>query len=44
MKQSYPWYSDTRSGGGWFVKLSGEQHFLGKHPAGAAKPTKLAGR
>jgi integrase len=26
------------------VKVTGEQHFLGKHPAGAARPTKLRGR
>ncbi len=44
MKQSYPWYSDTRSGGGWFVKVRGEQAFLGKHPEGATKPVKRNGR
>jgi integrase len=44
MRQPHPWYSETRSGGGWFVKLSGEQHFLGKHPVGAAKPLKRSGR
>ena len=44
MKQSYPWYSDTRSGGGWFVKVRGEQAFLGKHPEGAPKPVKRNGR
>lgn len=44
MRQPHPWYSETRSGGGWFVKLSGEQHFLGKRPAGAAKPVKRTGR
>lgn len=26
------------------MKLSGVQHFLGKHPAGAAKPIKRSGR
>ena len=44
MRQPHPWHSESRSGGGWFVKLSGEQHFLGKHPAGAAKPIKRSGR
>ncbi|QDU29578.1 Tyrosine recombinase XerD [Anatilimnocola aggregata] len=44
MRQPHPWYSETRSQGGWFVKLSGEQHFLGKHPPGAAKPVKRYGR
>lgn len=44
MRQPHPWYSETRSGGGWFVKLSGDQHFLGKHPVGAAKPIKRSGR
>jgi hypothetical protein len=27
-------------GGGWFVKLNGEQHFLGKHPEDAQPPKK----
>src|SRR5262249_3703850 len=40
MRQPWPWYSETRSGGGWFVKLGGDQHFLGKHPIGAASPEK----
>ncbi|HEX4128920.1 MAG TPA: tyrosine-type recombinase/integrase [Pirellulales bacterium] len=44
MRQPYPWYSETRSGGGWFVKLSNEQHFLGKQPGGIAKPVKRRGR
>lgn len=44
MRQPWPWYSETRTGGGWFVKLSGEQHFLGKHPVVAAKPLKRSGR
>ena len=44
MRQPHPWYSETRSGGGWFVKLSNEQHFLGKQPEGAAKPVKRNGR
>lgn len=44
MRQPHPWHSESRSGGGWFVKLSGEQHFLGKHPVGAAKPIKRSGR
>src|SRR5262245_58029377 len=38
MKTPFPWYSESRSGGGWFVKLDGEQHFLGKHPGHAPKP------
>ena len=40
MKKPFPWYSDTRSGGGWFVKLSGDQNFLGKHPDNAPPPKK----
>lgn len=44
MRKAWPWYSATRSGGGWFVKVNGEQHFLGKNPVGAAKPAKKAGR
>src|SRR5262249_40733464 len=31
---------ETRSGGGWFVKLAGEQHPLGKQPEDAGKPRK----
>lgn len=44
MKQPWPWYSSSRSGGGWFVTLNGNQHNLGKHPVGAAKPVKKNGR
>src|SRR4051794_32476475 len=45
VKKPYPWYSDTRSGGGWFVKLGGGQKFLGKHPEGARPPRRgRAGR
>lgn len=44
MKQPYPWFSESRSGGGWFVKIRGEQTFLGKHPEGAPKPVKRNGR
>lgn len=44
MRQPHPWYSETRSGGGWFIKLNSEQHFLGKHPVGSAKPVKRYGR
>ncbi len=40
MRQPQPWYSETRSRGGWFVKLGGEHHFLGKQPAGTTKPEK----
>jgi hypothetical protein len=40
MKKPFPWYSDTRSGGGWFVKLNGNQNFLGKHPENAPPPKK----
>ena len=40
MREPWPWYSATRSAGGWFVKLNGDQHFLGKHPIGAAQPKK----
>jgi hypothetical protein len=40
MKTPFHWYSGSRSGDGWFVKLDGEQHFLGKHPAHAPKPKK----
>ena len=43
MKKPFPWYSDSRSGGGWFVKLDTEQHFLGKQPADAPKPKKGRG-
>lgn len=38
MKTPSPWYSERRSGGGWFVKLDGEQKFLGKHPDDGSKP------
>lgn len=44
MRRPTPWYSDTRSGGGWFVQLDGEQHHLGKHPEGKAAPKKKNGR
>ena len=44
MREPWPWYSSSRSGGGWFVKLNGEHHLLGKHPAGAADPEKKNGR
>lgn len=44
MKKPWPWYSESRSGGGWFVKLSGEQHSLGKQPEVAGKPQKKKGR
>ena len=40
MKKPFPWFSDTRSGGGWFVKLNGDQNFLGKHPEDAPPPKK----
>src|SRR5262245_3202314 len=40
MKKPFPGYSDTRSGGGWFVKLNGDQNFLGKHPDNAPPPKK----
>ena len=43
MKKPFPWYSESRSGGGWFVKLDGEQHFLGKHPDDTPKPKKGRG-
>ncbi len=38
MKTPFPWYSERRSGGGWFVKLEGEQKFLGKNPDDGSKP------
>jgi len=44
MKTPFPWYSETRSGGGWFVKLNNEQHALGKHPDNAPQPRKRAGK
>jgi integrase len=44
MKKPFPWYTDIRSGGGWFVKLAGEQYPLGKHPDGAPPPHKRDGR
>lgn len=40
MKTPFPWYSERRSGGGWFVKLEGGQKFLGKHTNDAPKPRK----
>jgi hypothetical protein len=40
MKKPFLWYSDTRSGGGWFVKLNGGQNFLGKRPEDAPRPKK----
>lgn len=40
MRQPHPWYSENRSGGGWFVKLAGVHQFLGKHPVGTSKPEK----
>jgi integrase len=40
MKTPFPWYSERRSGGGWFIKFDGDQKFLGKHPADAPKPKK----
>src|SRR4051794_5513261 len=44
MRKPWPWYSDSRSGGGWFVKLGGEQYSLGKHPDGSPPPRKKGGR
>ena len=44
MKHPAPWFSETRSGGGWFVKIHGKQTFLGKHPQGSPRPTKRNGR
>lgn len=44
MKKPWPWYSESRSGGGWFVKLAGEQHPLGKQPDDAGKPRKKKGK
>lgn len=44
MREPWPWYSPTRSGGGWFVKLGGDQHSLGKHPIGLAGPQKKNGK
>lgn len=38
MKTPFPWFSASRSGGGWFVKFGGEQNFLGKHPDDGSKP------
>jgi hypothetical protein len=38
MKKPFPWYSERRSGGDWFVKLDGEPKFLGKHPDDSSKP------
>lgn len=40
MRKPSPWYSKTRSGGGWFVQLDGEQHPLGQHPEGEPAPKK----
>jgi hypothetical protein len=33
-----PWYRASRDA--WYVKIDGQQHLLGKHPAGAPKPKK----
>jgi integrase len=44
MRKPTPWYSTTRSGGGWFVQLDGEQHHLGRHPDGVPAPRKKKGR
>ncbi len=44
MRTPTPWYSKTRSGGGWFVQFDGEQHRLGKHPEGEPAPKKRKGR
>jgi integrase len=44
MRKPMPWYSKTRSGGGWFVQVGGEQHPLGKHPEGEPAPRKKRGR
>lgn len=44
MRKPTPWYSTTRSGGGRFVQLDGEQHHLGKHPEGEPAPKKKKGR
>ena len=38
MKTPSPWFSERRSGGGWFVTLDGEQKLLGKHPNDGSKP------
>jgi integrase len=44
MKKPSPWYTEIRSGGGWFVKLGTDQYPLGKHPEGSPPPHKRDGK
>jgi len=44
VRTPWPWYSDSRSGGGWFVKLNDVHHPLGKHPANSPPPRKKVGK
>ena len=41
MKKPFPRYSDSRSGGGLFVKLDGEQHSLASAPPALRSPRKV---
>src|SRR4051812_45448073 len=44
MRIPTPWYSATRSGGGWFAQIDGTQVLLGKHPIGEPAPKKRKDR
>ena len=37
-KKSAPWYWEARNG--WYVKIAGQRHFLGQHPAELPPPQK----
>src|SRR4051812_39231277 len=37
-KRPFPWYMEERDG--WYVRVNGQRHFLGKHPEGTKKPEK----
>lgn len=38
MRKPFPWYMEERDG--WYVRVNGQRHFLGKHPEGMKKPAK----
>ena len=44
MKKPFPRYSDSRSGGGLFVKLDGEQHSLASAPPASEAQERSGGR
>jgi hypothetical protein len=39
-RKPLPWYSKTRSGGGWFVPVTCEEHHLATPPKGGDSPTR----